>query len=73
MKSGERNVDVTYNKQKIKTAGIQAENLKILEEISKDVGEDKLKEKIQEDYSVNSILDLKNDEATFLISQFENK
>lgn len=73
VKSGERNVDVTYNKQKIKTAGIQAENLKILEEISKDVGEDKLKEKIQEDYSVNSILDLKNDEATFLISQFENK
>jgi hypothetical protein len=73
VKSGERNVEVKYKSQKIKTAGIQADNLKILEEISKDMGEDKLKQKIQEDYSVSSVLDLKNDEASFLISQFENK
>ena len=72
-KTTERTVEVEYNKQKVKTAGIQAQHLKVLEEISKDIGEDTLKQKIQEDYSVSSILDLKNDEASFLISQFENK
>ena len=31
-----------------------------------------MKAKLQEDYSVTSVLDLKDDEAQFLIGQFEN-
>ena len=57
----------------MKTAGIASKTLATLEEISNDIGEDAIKQKLQDDYSVSSVLDLKEDEAKFLISQFENK
>ena len=72
-RAGERTVQITYKGTKMKTAGIASKTLATLEEISKDIGEDKLKQKLQEDYSVTSVLDLKEDEAQFFISQFENK
>ena len=72
-RAGERTVQISYKSKKMKTAGISSKTLSILEDISNDIGEDLLKQKLQEDYSVTSVLDLKEDEAKFLISQFENK
>ena len=71
-KTGERTTPITYKGQKLKTAGVKSANLKTLEEIAADVGEDVMKAKLHEDYSVVSVLDLKDDEAQFLIGQFEN-
>jgi hypothetical protein len=73
VKAGERTVDITYKGNKMKTAGIASKTLSTIEEISNDIGEDALKQKLQEDYSITSVLDLKEDEAKFLITQFENK
>ena len=72
-RAGERTVQITYKGNKMKTAGIASKTLATLEEISNDIGEDVIKQKLQDDYSVSSVLDLKEDEAKFLISQFENK
>ena len=72
-KTGERTTKITYNGNAMKTAGVKSANLKILEEIAQDIGEDTLKAKLQEDYGVVSVLDLKDDEAQFFIGQFENK
>mgnify|MGYP003133425175 FL=1 len=72
-KTGERTTKITYNGNAMKTAGVKSANLKTLEEIAKDIGEDTLKAKLQQDYGVVSVLDLKDDEAQFFIGQFENK
>ena len=63
----ERNVSVTYSGKEILTAGIQADSMKKLEILSKK-DPDKLRDKLRDDYMIDSVLDLREDEAQLLIS-----
>lgn len=71
-KTGERNLEITYKGSRVKTAGISSESLEKLEGLIEKFDENKVKKVLQDDYSVSSVLDLKDDEAKFLIKQMEN-
>lgn len=62
-----RNTKIEINGKEITTAGINAENLEKLAALAEDFSEEKLQTKLREDYMVDSVLDLKNDEAELLI------
>lgn len=62
-----RNNEITYNKQKIKTAGITAKQLAELEKLIAIVGQDKVENILKDDYFVDSLLDLKESEADLLL------
>lgn len=62
-----RKTTVKFNNKEIKTAGVNADSLKKLQEIIKRIGEDKFKEKLMNDYMLQSVFDLNNDEALLLI------
>jgi hypothetical protein len=66
-----RNTIIKFNGMEIKTAGVTAENLEILQELSLEIGEEELQAKIREDYLTDSPLDLKNDEADLLIKDIK--
>lgn len=66
LKNG-RNTTINFNGTELKTAGVTAENLIKLQTLAEDFGEDKLQLKLREDYLIDSLLDLKNDEANLLI------
>ena len=63
----ERNVPVKYNGKELLTAGIQANSLKKLEILAKK-NQNNVKTKLREDYMVDSVLDLREDEALLLIT-----
>lgn len=58
---------VTYNGVELKTAGITSENLAKLAELVSTFGEEATQLKLREEYYIDSILDLKNDEAELFI------
>ncbi len=60
---------IEFKGNKIKTAGITAETLE--EILALGIDEDKIMAKIQEDYSVDSLLDLKDDEAKLLLNELK--
>jgi len=64
----ERNVSVTYSGKEILTAGIQADSMKKLEILSKK-SPDTLRDKLRDDYIIDSVLDLREDEAQLLIKE----
>ena len=54
------------NKQ-VMTSGISADQIKELQTISKAIGEETFSQKLQTDFMVTSVLDLKKDEASAFI------
>jgi len=68
-----RNLEITYNKKKIKTAGITAEQLKALENLTETVGQDEVSNLLQDEFCVNSLLDLKESEADLIIKDLTEK
>lgn len=67
-----RNTEVVFNGQKIKTAGVTAPSLTILSELVEKVGMEKVLEKLKDDYYVGSMLDLKDNEAQLLIKDLSD-
>jgi len=67
----ERNTKIQYGEKEVLTAGVGAESLKKLEILSKK-DSDTLKGKLKEDYMVESVLDLREDEAQLLIKDLTN-
>jgi|APSaa5957512622_1039677.scaffolds.fasta_scaffold00050_24 hypothetical protein len=63
-----RHAEIKFKGKALKTAGVQAGTLMALEKITKKVGEKATKKRLATDYSVNSVLDLKEDEAILLIN-----
>lgn len=68
-----RVLEVIYNKKKIKTAGITEEQLTLLEPFIKNIGQDEVSYILKDDYFVESLLDLKESEATLLTADLKNK
>jgi len=68
-----RSTDVIYNKKKIQTAGITAEQLKKLEKLAEKAGEEQVAAILEGDYFVQSLLDLKESEANLLITDLTEK
>lgn len=68
LNSKDRPVTIIYGGKELKTAGISADSIKKIEILSK-TNVDELKSKLREDYMVDSVLDLKEDEAQLLISE----
>lgn len=66
-----RNTVVEFRGNEINTAGITAENLEKIAALTEKLGEAAVRDKLKEDYSADSILDLKNDEANLFISDLE--
>lgn len=62
-----RKRQVTFNEKPVMTAGVSGEQLEKIAKLTSDYGSDLLLEKIKGDYFVDSILDLKEDEARLLI------
>tara|TARA_Y100001938_G_C8043306_1_gene407401 strand:- start:176 stop:1099 length:924 start_codon:yes stop_codon:yes gene_type:complete len=71
--ANKRNVKIKFQGQDINTAGITAKQLEDLEGLLKDKTEEEVKEKLLNDYLVNSLLDLKADEAKLLIKDMKNE
>jgi hypothetical protein len=65
--------EIIYKKKKIKTAGINAEQLKELEELMGKVGEEEVTAILEGDYFVHSLLDMKESEASLLIQDLKEK
>lgn len=69
----ERSHTIKINKKEIKTAGIDADNYSKLLKLAEQVDENTIINKLQEDFNISSILDLKNDEAALLIQDLETQ
>jgi len=67
-----RTTKTEFKGSEVITAGVKGPTLAKLEKVSVHVGEDKIKEKLKNDYMVDSVLDLREDEATLLISDLTN-
>tara|TARA_Y100000004_G_C8951534_1_gene428741 strand:+ start:1581 stop:2507 length:927 start_codon:yes stop_codon:yes gene_type:complete len=63
-----RTKDIEFKGSQIKTAGVSGATLAKLEKVTASVGEDKVKEKLKADYMIDSVLDLREDEAKLLLS-----
>lgn len=63
----DRTTEIKYDGEILRTAGIKANQLTEIENIMESVGEEKIREVLKNDYFVNSLLDLRNDEAELLI------
>lgn len=62
-----RTVEVQFNGEKIKTAGVSGVTLTKLERAFKGVDDSKITEKLKSDYMASSVLDLKEDEGQLLL------
>ena len=71
--ASKRNVKIEFQGNELNTAGITAKQLTTLETLLKDMSEGEVKEKLLNDYLVNSLLDLKADEAKLLIKDIKNE
>jgi hypothetical protein len=67
-----RHLEITFAGSKINTAGITEAQLTTLSNLVGVVGEGKVKEKLQQDYGVNSMFDLREDEANLFIEDLKN-
>ncbi len=68
-----RGTEVVYKKKKIKTAGITADQLTSLEPLIANVGHESVGDILKDDYFVDSLLDLKESEASLLLSDLTKK
>ena len=62
-----RHVEVVIGAKKVMTSGISADQIQKLQKISKQIGDEVFSQKLQDDFMVTSVLDLKNDEAAAFI------
>lgn len=67
-----RNVKIKFNGKDILTAGITAITLKNLVDATKNINENELRDKLNEEYSVQSLLDLREDEGKMLFNDLQN-
>jgi hypothetical protein len=67
-----RNTTITFEGKEIKTAGITAETLTAIKEAVTGLNENDIREKLNDDYSVQSFLDLREDEAKLLLKDLTN-
>jgi hypothetical protein len=63
-----RNLKVKVGGKELLTAGITGDTLTKLMKLTKDMTETQLRDKLNDDYSVQSLLDLREDEAQMLIT-----
>jgi len=70
--SGRRS-KIRFNNKEIMTAGVTADTLKDLIEATKSIKENELRDKLNEEYSVQSLLDLREDEAKMLLVDLQPK
>ena len=68
-----RNVKVKFNGKEILTAGVTATTLTALVDITKKLNENELRDKLNEEYSVQSLLDLREDEAKMFLADVQTK
>ncbi|MBC8436921.1 AAA family ATPase [bacterium] len=68
-KYGNRNVEINMGGKIIRTAGVTAETLTKLSAIADQVGESVLSIKLKDEFFVDSLLDLKEDEGQFFLKQ----
>ena len=66
-----RNVKIKFNNKEILTAGIMAATLQSLVDVTKKMDENVLRDKLNEDYSVQSLLDLREDEAKMFLADIQ--
>jgi len=72
--TGNRSVDTTFNGKAIKTAGVTGDNLIKIKNLKKLLDDDAaFASKLNEDYSVSSALDLKDDEAELFINDLNTE
>lgn len=64
-----RNFKIKFNGKELLTAGVTAVTLSGLVEATKSVNEGELRDKLNEEYSVQSLLDLREDEARMLLNE----
>jgi hypothetical protein len=70
--AGRKNKVKIGNKE-ILTAGVTAETLRALIEVTKGTNETALRDKLNDEYSVQSLLDLREDEAKMLLTDLQPK
>lgn len=63
-----RTLEITVGSKKIMTAGVTADSLQKLLIATKSLSDDALRDKLNEDYSVQTLLDLREDEARTLLT-----
>lgn len=68
-----RNKEIVYAKKKIKTAGVTAEQLGMLEAFVGEIGQDEMSNILKDDFCIDSLLDLKTSEAELLINDLKEK
>lgn len=68
-----RNFSTTFNGADVFTAGVVGESLDMMVALIDDYGEDKFAYKLKTDFLVDSVLDLKNDEAQLLIKDIKQE
>lgn len=64
-----RNLKIKLNGKEILTAGVTAVTLSALADATKGANENELRDKLNEEYSVQSLLDLREDEARMLLNE----
>jgi hypothetical protein len=68
-----RGNEIIYNKKKIKTAGVTAEQLTTLEGFIGKIGQEEMGNILKDDFCIDSLLDLKDSEAELLINDLKEK
>lgn len=68
-----RNVKIQFNGKDLLTAGVSGATLLSLHTATKKIPESELRDKLNEEYSVQSLLDLREDEAKMLLSELTNQ
>ena len=71
-KLANRNTTIKFDGKDLKTAGITADTLTAIKDAIADMDETKIKEKLNDDYSVQSLLDLREDEAQLFLKDITN-
>ncbi len=71
-KAKERTKTVEIDGNEFKTAGIGADNLLLLKTLAEELGGPTVQQRLREDFMVDSLLDLKDDEAEMLIQLLTN-
>lgn len=66
-----RNVKIKFGGKEILTAGVTEPTLKALADLTKKMNENDLRDKLNDEYSVQSLLDLREDEAKMLLSELQ--
>lgn len=68
-----RATQVTFRGKSVMTAGVLGETLETIADLQVVYGSEKLQQKLKEEYVVDSLLDLKEDEANLLINDLKEQ